>query len=282
MSTNSPTRTEQHEIDTMAVRFVRDSIPSYWIDRELSERDYGIDLALEFFSKDQDAQTGQRKSTGLLSLQQIKGTTQELSINKGYLAFPNFPVKTLVYAMQFKIPFFFIVVCMNKEKKQAYYLWLQDFIKNKGNGLLNRNWRSQETTALYIPTSNDFINSQDNFVQLIKKDFYETKILEIVRKYYLIKDYTIALPNVILPSVMKLWLDLLRSIRNLSYFDLEDVVDDDDLFVQFDWKKTKDECEIIMANNSITVNQITFLQEQLGKIEDIISYSLFTEKSYYK
>ena len=183
MSTNGPIRTEQHEIDSSAIRFVRSSIPTYWIDRDLGERDYGIDLALEIFSKEPNTQAGQRTSTGLLSLLQIKGTRQDLNINNGFLDFPGFPVKTLLYASQFKIPFFFIVVCMNEEKTNAYYLWLQDFIKNQGNGSLNKNWRFQETTTLHIPLSNDFANSQDNFVQLIKKDYFETKILEIVREY---------------------------------------------------------------------------------------------------
>lgn len=43
-------RTQSHIIDTKAVKAVMAQLPDHWVVRELSERDYGIDLLVEIFA----------------------------------------------------------------------------------------------------------------------------------------------------------------------------------------------------------------------------------------
>jgi len=279
-----PTRTQDHRIDSLAIRFIRNNIPDSWIDRDLSERDYGIDMAIEIFQDSiLKSVANQQIATGLLSLIQVKGTTNKLAKKNGHYIFPGFPTKTLKYARTFKIPFFAIIVYLdkNKSKSQAHYLWLQDFLKNDGNGFLNPKWESRKTTTLYIPIGNDFVKSQDDFERCIRKDHFDIKFLEIFRMYYIVKAYTDALPHVQLPGVMDFWLDLLMKIKELSFFDLNEIVEPKDIFCQFDWNKTTATCKSIKNKNKITMKQITFLQDQIKKIDEIIDYSLCTEKLSY-
>lgn len=279
-----PIRTQDHRIDSLATRFVRNSLPDSWIDRDLTERDYGIDMAIEIFQEDIfDTTNNQQIATGLLSLIQVKGTTNRLVKRNGHYVFPGFPTKTLKYARTFKIPFFAIIVYLDKDKskREAYFLWLQNYIKEEGYGHLNPKWESQDTTTLYIPVDNNFVDSQDDFERCIRKDHFDIKFLEIFRMYYIVKAYTDALPHVQLPGVMDFWLDLLMKIKELSFFDLDGIVEPKDIFCQFDWDKTTATCKSIKNKNKITMKQITFLQDQIKKIDEIIDYSLCTEKLSY-
>ena len=280
-----PIRTQDHRIDSLATRFVRNSLPDSWIDRDLTERDYGIDMAIEIFQEDIfDTTNNQQIATGLLSLIQVKGTTNRLVKRNGHYVFPGFPTKTLKYARTFKIPFFAIIVYLDKDKskREAYYLWLQDYLKNDGYGYLNPKWESKDTTTLYIPAENNLVKSQDHFERCIRKDHFDMTMLEIIRKYYLVKSYTSTLKHVVLSEVMDDWLDLLGIIKELSFFDLTDIIDEEDLFCKFDESKVKKECELIKKNNKITAQQEKFLQEQIKKIEEIIDFSLETEKLTYE
>lgn len=132
-----PQRSLSHRIDSLAMRFIRTQLPTHWIDRDLSERDYGIDLAIEIFNKEVKS-TESESSTGLLSLIQVKGTAKPLEGQGEYYKFSKFPVKTLNYAQQFKIPFFLIVVFVDinsLQKSSTYFLWLQDYVRKEGYGL---------------------------------------------------------------------------------------------------------------------------------------------------
>lgn len=44
-----PQRTQTHTIDTKAIRRLITTLSEDWLIRDLSDRDYGIDLKLEYF-----------------------------------------------------------------------------------------------------------------------------------------------------------------------------------------------------------------------------------------
>lgn len=271
-----PQRIVSHEIDSMALRYVRRKFPSNWLDRDLSERDYGIDLAVEIFKKNVvDSFVGQQTPTGWISFLQVKGTTQILKSEDGYVKFPNFPIRTLIYANQFKIPFFIIVVYLNQDKKKCYarYLWLQDYIEQKGFGHLQADWEKHKSLTLYIPNKNVFLNGENTsrFEESIKKDHFDKKLLEFIREYYIVKHYTDDFKGLPLESIMDIWLHFLSSLMELSCFELDDV---NNGIESLDLKKVKTLCKRIKKNKRITDNQFEFFNDQLSLIECIIEISL--------
>lgn len=267
-----PKRTESHRIDSLAMRFIRTKLPVYWIDRDLSERDYGIDLAIEIFNKENNSIESE-KSTGLLSLIQVKGTSIPLEEHDEYYKFPAFPVKTLNYALQFKIPFFLIVVSVNANSLQnstAYFLWLQDYIKKEDNIFLKKNWQKKDTITLYIPKNNNFVTKQDFFEHCVEKDHFELEKLDAIRNYYLVKNYTQSLPNVDIKGVMTLWLNLLQSIEKLYFLKKGDIENDEDE-ITFDVNKIRRLCLRVQKRDSLTETQIKTLNNACESIESIIS-----------
>ena len=274
----SPKRIDSHKIDSLAMRFVGAKFPSYWIDRDLSERDYGIDLAIEIFNQKNNSVESET-STGLLSLIQVKGTTIPLEKRDGYYKFSNFPVRTLNYAMQFKIPFILIVVSVNRDSllnSTAHFLWLQDYIRKDGYGCLRKDWRLHKKITLRIPIENDFVQKQSFFEDCVKEDHFEMEKIDAVKKYYQIKCYTESISNVgNYELVMDMWLDLLASIDKLDFMKKEYDIDDD-FDIAFDIEKIKKICLAIKKQKTIAEQQKVLLQKALKKIEYII-YDNFDE-----
>ncbi|KUO59798.1 MAG: hypothetical protein APF84_07700 [Gracilibacter sp. BRH_c7a] len=137
-------RPESHEIDSLARRRVPSAIPPAWEQRELTGRDYGIDMLIELF-KDGNA-TGD-----LLSLQ-IKGTSKKI-INEDKIIF-DVPVRTLIYSEMFMVPVLLVLCPVKSEQNEFYYLWLQEYIKIVLNHE-NLNWRNNSSKVrVKIPVGN--------------------------------------------------------------------------------------------------------------------------------
>jgi len=137
-------RPEAHEIGTVARRKVPLAFPASWEHRELTGRDYGIDMIIEVFKN--GCATG-----NTLSLQ-IKGTTKNLK-NAEKIIF-DLPVKTLLYSEMFIVPMLLIVCQTNDESNHFYYLWLQEYIRVVLNHD-NQKWRENTTTVrVSIPVTN--------------------------------------------------------------------------------------------------------------------------------
>lgn len=261
--TSLPQRTNQHRIDTLAMRFVRTSLPDCWLDRDFSERDYGIDLAVEIFDQD-DNSIDSETSTGLLSLIQVKGTAIPLEELGGYYKFPGFPVKTLNYAMQFKIPFFLIVVSINDgsiSDSTAHFLWIQDYIRKNGFGLLRKGWNARKSMTLYIPKDNDFVRKQNHFKDCVLKDHSEVNRMDIIRKYSLVKDYTLRLEKVDVGNVMDMWVNLLETIE--KYCSSEPY--------GLDVGKIKNFCKTVKISRTIS----STMKEQLQKYLKCVQRTIF-------
>jgi hypothetical protein len=134
-----------HVIDTKARKLVPNVFPDTWEYRELSGRDYGIDMELDIFHNE--------NPTGQLLLLQIKGYTGQTKINSdGCISFPV-PVNTLIYSERMITPFILVICPINDDDRKCYYLWLQEYIKCILD-IDSPDWRAQKTKNVYIPQNN--------------------------------------------------------------------------------------------------------------------------------
>ncbi len=144
-------RPESHEIDTLARRRVPLAFPVAWEHRELTGRDYGIDMIIEVFEN--GIATG-----NLLSLQ-IKGTSKNISIAEKIIY--DLPVRTLIYSDMFIAPVLLVLCPVNSQQKGFYYLWLQEYIRV----ILNRenpDWRKNTSKVrVKIPVRNYMPGDED-------------------------------------------------------------------------------------------------------------------------
>jgi hypothetical protein len=138
-------RINTHEIDTQARKIVPLALPRQWEYREVTGRDYGIDMEVELFEN--------KVSTGQNLLVQIKGTEKDIIFEDGFSPF-DIPTKTLMYSENFINPFILAVCNINDENKKIYYVWLQDYIKSVLN-FENPDWKKNKyTTRVKLPESN--------------------------------------------------------------------------------------------------------------------------------
>ena len=149
-------RTTQHVIDTRTIKQVLNLLPDHWVIRELTERDYGIDLMVEIFEK-----TGEDKychdifdSTGAIIHIQVKGTESKLEPTKDGTFSYQMGKSALSYVENFSTPFLLFRVDISLSPAKAYFIWLQQYIKD----ILDSerpNWRTdaQESFAVkYLRT----------------------------------------------------------------------------------------------------------------------------------
>jgi hypothetical protein len=135
-------RHPNHITDTLAIRTILNSAPHDWLIRGLEERDYGIDLSIEFFDGEQP--------TGQIAKVQVKGTNDKFS-SKEPVQFSNFPVKTLEYAELFQEPFYIFYTSITSKK--TYFVHAQTYMKTNLKKT-TPDWRDQDTVTIYFPESN--------------------------------------------------------------------------------------------------------------------------------
>lgn len=140
-NTQPPQRTNQHRIDSEAVKIVRNQLTSDWEERSVDGRDYGIDMMAETFDGD--------NPTGTLILFQIKG--RQASFGSEGVSLPV-PVKTLLYARMFQAPFFLVHVSVTD--KRAYFVWLQKYINTRLTHE-NSRWVKQSHVTIHFPLDNE-------------------------------------------------------------------------------------------------------------------------------
>jgi len=159
-------RTYQHIIDTKAVRQVINAIPEHCVVRELTERDYGIDLMIELFLGAGEDKKGNKQydTTGHVCYLQIKGTNEKLKINRKKEVAYTIDKKSLLYVEKFSTPFILTRVCTLEGKEGIYFLWLQRYIADVLD-VERPHWRTEKKQSLtvYIPTHNDF---KQNFAKV--------------------------------------------------------------------------------------------------------------------
>jgi hypothetical protein len=177
-------RPEAHKTDTIARRLVPQAFPALWEHRELTGRDYGIDMILEIFENG--------IPNGCFLSLQIKGTTHIIEEDVNEIKF-DIPVNTLRYSELFVSPVLLVICPINDPDKRVFYLWLQEYI-NVVLNYENPNWKENLTTVrVGVPVKN--IVSEDidklawiannpkrnyEFVQLAR---IHAKLIHAVREY---------------------------------------------------------------------------------------------------
>lgn len=213
-------RTYQHIIDTKAVKHTLNSIPDHWVVRDLSERDYGIDLMVEIFSESGQDKHGHSyyDATGRVCYLQVKGTNTKLSLNRDNTVSFNIEKKALLYVEKFSTPFILVRVCTLEKEKVVYYCWLQRYILE----VLDKktpDWREkdQDTFAVRIPTSNSLPTNPKKIEKIAGRIKYVEEAAEFYEKYTLMKPgFEGMIKGKFSAKLFDLFINDLKRIRNLS------------------------------------------------------------------
>lgn len=235
-------RTYQHIIDTMAVKQVLNSIPENIVVRELTERDYGIDLMVEFFDEQGIDKYGHKlyDSTGYVCYLQIKGTDSLLSSRKNKISF-SIDIKSLLYVERFSTPFILTRVCTLKGKECIYFVWLQRYISD----VLDMNqadWRNtkKKTLTIYIPVQNDFKNNFAKVERISYRIKFIEELAEFVEKY----------------SFISMQYDLIIQMQN--NFDFTDMIRDLLRLSKLNTLLTKNDC---CVDKDVIIELILYLEK---------------------
>jgi hypothetical protein len=215
-------RWRTHIIESLAVRKALSRLSRGWILRNLSERDYGIDVMAEHFDGSEP--------TGRIAFFQIKGTSKPIVARNGSVTV-RFPKKTLGYAECFSVPFFLLYCSTRSVEHRIYYVWLQKYITTR----LNREkpkWRTAKarTVSLEIPAKNTLPKDDKRLRNLCRtpqmlEEF--PHFLELVGMWRL----NLARAKTGHPSAIKLCQECLYGIAKLrhalssehAFFDLDDL-----------------------------------------------------------
>ncbi|WP_406867168.1 DUF4365 domain-containing protein [Paraburkholderia fungorum] len=164
--TQLPKRGPTHKIDTQAVRLVLTQLSPDWLIRSLEERDYGIDLQLEFFDNDEP--------TGHVAFIQVKGTTESFDSSSSF----SLPVKTLLYAELFSAPFFLFRTSITDQVTR--FAWLQKFASTT---LISTspNWRNQDHVNILMPEENDLLDNSDKFLKIVQDQNRQRMAIDFMR-----------------------------------------------------------------------------------------------------
>lgn len=147
-------RTREHIIETQTRRIVPSLLPAErFVERDQTERDYGIDLVVECFDDGEP--------TGAYLLFQLKGTdVAPPEQNTKSISF-DAKVKHLRRAERFVTPIILVWCPVQAEPQRFWFLWLQDYIRVVLNNSKPK-WREQGTIRLFIPNDN-VVSSADEF-----------------------------------------------------------------------------------------------------------------------
>ena len=213
-------RTYQHIIDTKAVKYTLNSIPGHWVVRDLSERDYGIDLMVEIFSESGKDKHGHSyyEATGRVCYLQVKGTNTKLSANRDNTVNFEIEKKALLYVEKFSTPFILVRVCTIETEKAVYFCWLQRYILEVLDKK-NPDWRkkSQDSFTIRIPTTNSLPTNPDKIEKIAARIKYVEEAAEFYEKYTLMKlGYEGMIKEKFSQKLFDSFINELKRIRNLS------------------------------------------------------------------
>jgi hypothetical protein len=141
-----PQRPRQHELDTEAIDYIRNKLPTRWT-REEIKNDYGKDLFVEIFENGE--------ATALEFRIQSKGHEHFVIRHKDQVI-QQLEVSKLNYYEQLPLPV--LLVSYSSQKKQARYLWIKPYIHQ----VLDKerpHWRElsgDSKVSIRIPLSNVF------------------------------------------------------------------------------------------------------------------------------
>ncbi|GEM_PF-2007773 len=184
-------RTQQHIIDTKAIKKVLNAMPDHWVVRELTERDYGTDLVIEVFTKGKDDKAGNEAytSTGGVINVQVKGKNSQLKINNDDTVSFQLEKKSLIYMDNFHTPFLLFNVGVSDSDEPFYFVWVQRYIRDVLD-IENPFWRenNQASYSIRIPTKNDIEDSFDKIERIALWPRYIQEMVDFNESYTLLRD----------------------------------------------------------------------------------------------
>lgn len=180
-------RTEQHIIDTRSIKRVLSILPDHWVIRELTERDYGIDLLIEIFEKGGTDTNGHEvyNSTGAIFHAQVKGTSTALKVKRdGNISF-SLDKKALFYTERFSTPFLLFRVDVSSDSAVSYFLWIQRYIRDILDSKVPT-WRTnkQASISVNIPRHNDIPSNFDKIETIASRPRLIQDTVEFCESYF--------------------------------------------------------------------------------------------------
>lgn len=115
-----PNRIDKHITETSSVKIFSNNIPDNWLIREVTERDYGIDLYIELVTMD-------NKVIGELISIQLKGKQTISWTKENYVTYSAVNISTSNYWRKFPVPVFLCMVDI--EKEEVFFCPVKSFIR---------------------------------------------------------------------------------------------------------------------------------------------------------
>ncbi|GBG15697.1 uncharacterized protein NMK_3308 [Novimethylophilus kurashikiensis] len=135
-----PKRSDQHIIESDSFTALRQVLPRQWVIREVSERDYGIDLYIEIVGREQ-------LLSGDMAALQLKGK-KALKFVNGRATFSGIKRETLNYWLSLPVPVFLCAVCLTTRK--CYWANI------KSQNRQGRFGSSSKTVSIQLTNEDDF------------------------------------------------------------------------------------------------------------------------------
>lgn len=147
-----PKRSESHQIEAESRKILNILIPQRWIVRELSERDYGIDLYIEL--------TNKGFVTGNMMALQVKGKEMISFNQEGKFRFSGIKKSTIRYWLGLPVPIFFVAVCL--ASKRCFFVNIKE--ANRKYDLLDG---SEETVSLCLQEKMQISSNSSTLLEYI-------------------------------------------------------------------------------------------------------------------
>ncbi|HHQ4914295.1 DUF4365 domain-containing protein [Aeromonas veronii] len=139
-----PQRIDTHISESISFSALSSVLPKEWIVRELTERDYGVDLYVELVGKN-------GKVTGDLVALQVKSANSVQFNDKGFFTYSGIKKSTINYWIGLPVPVFLIVVDLSN--KHVYWSSVEI---NQREGRFSKN---NKTSSLILTKDSDFSES---------------------------------------------------------------------------------------------------------------------------
>lgn len=171
-----PNRNSNHVRETLSYKVFTNSIPSHWIIRDLTERDYGSDVLIEYV-------TDSGSVTGRLALIQLKFVTEIKFTKKGEFKYYHIKPTTTDYWLSSNIPAYVFFV---NESEEMYFISVLDYV------MKNYERYSKEDNFYYSLTEDDRF-SIGRFISKFEFDIShktnELTFMKIMKSYDSFKEY---------------------------------------------------------------------------------------------
>lgn len=263
-------RTDTHRIDTRAVRTVLSQLDENWLVRNLDERDYGIDLQLEYFNED--------NPTGYFTFIQLKGTTKSFEDKDENRL--QFPIKTIEYALLFDVPFF--VFYTSIVDNVTRFIWLQKYYEIELESQW-KTWKEKDTIQLIFKKENDLNENIDHLISILRKDKIRKKGLKFLENYEFLKfhsDNVLNYEQFKVANTCNIYVENLLLLKDfISNYD-EFNTDGESIFAFL--STLKETYQEIAETNCVTLdssNSIRRYIERLDSIKVTLLYESDSEKS---